>query len=158
MYWLGSLYWLSWVALALVGAVFGAWYQWAKSREEMRDRVEGLETGPIDNLLRALDEHRRYLLTAGEDLGGLRNEIGAKDAALAGLERQLTGRETALQMATIELEKVRGQLAGRDKDIAALERELMEAEAAIADREDQIAAIEKGIAEKERLIRELERG
>src|SRR5438477_10023538 len=105
MYWLGSLYWLSWVALALLGAVFGAWYQWAKSREEMRDRTEGIETGPIDNLLRALDEHRRYLLTAGEDLGGLRNEIGAKDVALAGLERQLTGRMAELLVASIELQE-----------------------------------------------------
>lgn len=158
MYWLSSFYWLCWVTLALAGLVFGAWYQWAKSKEEWRELVVGTESGPIQDLLRSLDEHKRHLLTTGEDLGALRNEIAGKDASLAGLERQLSGKETQLNLSTIELEKVRNHLAGRDRDISQSEKELMEAEAALGDREDQLSAIERGIAEKERLIRDLERG
>ena len=56
-----SFYWLCWLILAMAGAVFGAWYQWAKSKEEWRDLVEGTETGPLQDLMRGLEDHKRQL-------------------------------------------------------------------------------------------------
>jgi len=156
-YTLGNLYYFCWVFLAVAGFAFGAWYYAAKAREDWADVADAVESGPVQDLVRALDENKKYLSAAGENLAELKNELADKQRDLVGVERQLVGKETGLNMATIDLEKVRGQLAAKDKEIGTLEKDLMGAEAGVADREEMLANLDKAIAEKERLSRELER-